>query len=103
MGLEGDADPTDTSITKAFMLDNGGDSHMFERIKNLLIEELNVDADKITEDAELSGDLGVNSLELADFVLLCEDKFDIQIADEDLHTLITVGDVIKDLEKHGIS
>ena len=46
---------------------------MFERIKNLLIDELNVDPDKITEEAELSADLGVNSLELADFVLLCEE------------------------------
>ena len=74
---------------------------MFERIKNLLIDELNVDADRITEDAELSADLGVNSLELADFVLLCEEKFDIVIDDEDLHTFITVGDVVKYLESKG--
>ena len=73
---------------------------MFERIKNLLIDELNVDADRITEDAELSADLGVNSLELADFVLLCEEKFDIVIDDEDLHTFITVGDVVEYLEKN---
>ena len=74
---------------------------MFERIKSLLIDELNVDADRITEDAELSADLGVNSLELADFVLLCEEKFDIVIDDEDLHTFITVGDVVKYLESKG--
>ena len=74
---------------------------MFERIKNLLIDELNVDADRITEDAELSADLGVNSLELADFVLLCEEKFDIVIDDEDLHTFITVGDGVKYLESKG--
>lgn len=75
---------------------------MFERIKNLLIDELNVDPDKITEEAELSADLGVNSLELADFVLLCEEKFDIVIDDEDLHTFITVGDVAKYLESRNL-
>lgn len=71
---------------------------MFENVKKLLIEELNVEESKITLEAELATDLGVNSLELADLILLCEDKFDIVIDDEDLHTFITVGDVVKYLE-----
>lgn len=67
---------------------------MFEKLKTLLAEELRVDPEKITMEAELANDLGVNSLELADMILLCEEKFDITIDDDDLHTFITVGDVV---------
>ena len=72
---------------------------MFEKIKTILIEEMQVDESTITEDAELVNDLGVNSLELADLILLCEEKFDIEIDDEDIHKFITVGDVVNYLEQ----
>ena len=71
---------------------------MFEKIKQLLIDELQVDADKITMEAELTGDLGVNSLELADLVYACEEKFNVEIDDDDLRNFITVGDVVRYLE-----
>ena len=71
---------------------------MFEKVKALLIEELNVDEAKITPDAELTNDLGVNSLELADLILQCEEKFNIVIEDDDLQKFITVGDVVSYLE-----
>jgi acyl carrier protein len=71
---------------------------MFEKVKALLVEELNVDAQDISLEAELSGDLGINSLELADLMLLCEERFGIVIDDEDVNKLITVGDVVKYLE-----
>ena len=74
---------------------------MFEKIKNLLVEELRVNPDDITPEAELANDLGINSLELADLILLCEDKFGITIDDDDLHTFITIGDVVSYLEKKG--
>ncbi len=72
---------------------------MFEKVKNLLMEELRVEEDKIALDAELANDLGVNSLELADLILLCEEKFNLTIDDEDLHKFITVGDVVAYLEE----
>ena len=72
---------------------------MFEKVKMLLIEELNVDEAKITLDAELTNDLGVNSLELADLILQCEEKFNIVIEDDDLQKFITVGDVVAYLEE----
>ena len=71
---------------------------MFEKVKNLLMEELRVEEAKITLEAELANDLGVNSLELADLILLCEEKFNLAIDDEDLHKFITVGDVVAYLE-----
>ncbi len=66
---------------------------MFEKVKALLVEELSINPDDITPSAELVNDLGINSLELADLVLLCEEKFDIEIGDDVVHKFITVGDV----------
>lgn len=66
---------------------------MFEKIKALLVEELSVNEDDVTPSAELINDLGINSLELADLVLLCEERFDIVIEDDDVQNFVTVGDV----------
>ena len=74
------------------------DFTMFEKLKELLVDELQIDEADITLDAELSGDLGINSIELADLVMLCEEKFNIEIEDGDLHKLVTVGDVVNYLE-----
>ena len=67
---------------------------MFEKVKELLVEELSVNPDDVTMSAELVNDLGINSLELADLVLLCEEKFDIEISDDDIHKFVTIGDVV---------
>ena len=72
--------------------------NMFETLKKFLIDELHVNAEDISMEAELSGDLGINSLELADLVYICEEKFNIEIEDEDLHNFTTVGDVVRYLE-----
>ncbi|MBE6569174.1 MAG: acyl carrier protein [Ruminococcaceae bacterium] len=68
---------------------------MFDKVKDLLVEELSINPDDITPNAELVNDLGINSLELADLVLLCEEKFDIEIGDDVVHKFITVGDVVE--------
>ncbi len=72
---------------------------MFEKLKEILVDELQLDADSITMESELSNDLGINSIELADLVMLCEDKFDIEIQDDDIHNFVTVEDVVRYLEK----
>ena len=71
---------------------------MFETIKKILVDELQIDESAVTMDAELSADLGINSIELANLVMLCEDQFDLVIDDEDIHRFITVGDVVNFLE-----
>ena len=72
---------------------------MFERLKNILVEELSLNPDDVTLTAELANDLGVNSLELADLVLVCEDEFGVEFNEEDIHKFITVGDVVEYLEE----
>ena len=71
---------------------------MYEKFVELLVEELQIDRNEITMDSELSNDLGINSIELADLVMLCEEKFDIEINDEDIRKFTTVGDVVAYLE-----
>ena len=71
---------------------------MFDKFKNLLVNELQIKEDLITLDAELTSDLGVNSIELADLVMICEDKFGITIDDDDIRKFTTVGDVVAYLE-----
>ena len=66
---------------------------MFEELKKILVEEFSIDEEKITLEAEFVNDLGINSLELADLVFICEDKFNVTFEEDDLHTFLTVGDV----------
>ena len=71
---------------------------MYNKFVDLLVEELQIDRNEITLEAELSGDLGINSIELADLVMICEDKFGIEINDDDIRKFTTVGDVVNYLE-----
>ena len=71
---------------------------MFDKVKDLLVNELDIDEADIALDAQLVNDLGINSLELADLVLLCEDTFGVSISDDDIHKFVTVGDVVAYLE-----
>ena len=75
------------------------DTHiMFEQLKALLVDELQIDPDDITMEAELSADLGINSIELADLVMLCEERFEITIDDSDIGRFVTIRDVVDYLE-----
>ena len=72
---------------------------MFETLKEYLVKEFRLNPDDVTMEAELIADLGINSLELADLILLCEDKFNVVIDDEEIRNFNTVGDVVRYLEK----
>ena len=71
---------------------------MFDKVKQLLIDELQVAEDLITPDAELSKDLNINSIELADLIMMCEEKFDVEITEEDANKFLTVADIVDYLE-----
>ena len=73
---------------------------MFDKVKEMLVNDLSVNADDVKPEAELIADLGINSLELADLILLCEEKFGIEVKDDDIHKFITVGDVVSYLEEN---
>ena len=71
---------------------------MFEQFKSILVDDMSIDPNLVTMDAELTADLGINSLELADLILLCEDKLGVEIEDELLSKFISVGDVVNYLQ-----
>ena len=71
---------------------------MFDKLKNLLVEEMSINEADIVPDAELMNDLGMNSLELADLVMLCEENFDMTFEESDLPTIVTVKDLVNYLE-----
>ena len=71
---------------------------MFENLKKYLVEEFNVKSENITMESELQGDLGLNSLELAQLVLDYETEYNIEIDDEKVSEFKTVGDVVRYLE-----
>lgn len=73
---------------------------MFEQFRNLLAEEMSINPDDITLESSFVNDLGFNSLELADLVVLCEDTFDIEFDEEELPHLLTVKDVINYIENN---
>lgn len=73
---------------------------MFEKVKKMLVEELSLNPGDIKPESELVGDLGLNSLELADLVLMCEEKFNLEIGDDVIHGFVTVSDVTEYLEKN---
>lgn len=72
---------------------------MFEKVRDMLAEALNVSADKITMDAKVTDDLGADSLDMVELLSRLEDGEGITIPEEDLDSLVTVGDVVRELEK----
>ena len=73
---------------------------MFSKLKDLLVEEMDINPELITNEAELMNDLGFNSLELADLVVLCEERYNVVFDESVLPTLLTVGDVVAYLEEN---
>ena len=71
---------------------------MFEQFKSILVDDMSIDPNLVTMDAELTADHGINSLELADLILLCEDKLGVEIDDKQLSKFISVGDVVNYLQ-----
>ncbi len=71
---------------------------MYEQFVNLLVDEFQIDKADITMEAELSNDLGINSIELFDLVMICEENFGIEIEEDKVREFTTVGDVVNYLE-----
>lgn len=71
---------------------------LFNKIKGIIADRLNVDEAAVTMEASFKDDLGADSLDLVELVMELEDEFDLEIADEDAEKIATVGDVIKYIE-----
>ena len=69
-----------------------------EKVKNLVITQLGVDAAKVTKDSSFIDDLGADSLDTVELVMAFEEEFDIEIPDEDAQKMRTISDVINYLK-----
>lgn len=75
---------------------------MLEKMQEIIAEQLNCDADTITEDTSFKDDLGADSLDLFELVMALEDEYSIEIPAEELTDLTTVGAVIEYLKDKGV-
>ena len=69
-------------------------NEVFEKVKNLFVEELGIDAEKVTMEAQLEEDLEIDSLGIVEVVMAFEDEFGIEIDDEELTDVGTVGQAV---------
>ena len=67
---------------------------LVEKIKQIIVEQLSVEADKVLPDASFTEDLGADSLDVVELVMAFEQEFNIEISDESAGKIKTVGDVI---------
>lgn len=73
---------------------------IFDKLKNIIVEQLNCDEDKITMEASITEDLGADSLDVVDLISVIEDEFDLSIPDEAVENIKTVGDIVSYIEKN---
>ena len=72
---------------------------IFDKLKELVVDQLGVEEDEVTMEATMQVDLGADSLDLVDLVMSVEEEFGVKVADEDLENIKTVGDIVNYIEE----
>ena len=67
---------------------------LFEKVKAILAEQFDVEEDKITADTDLQEDLGADSLDVVDLLMSIEDEFEVEVPDEEIENIKTVGALV---------
>lgn len=73
---------------------------VFEKVRDILCDQLDIDEADITMESSLTDDLEADSLDLVDLVMSFEDEFDVEIPDDALEQIKTVGDIVAYIEKN---
>jgi acyl carrier protein len=71
---------------------------VFDKVKAILVDQLDVDEGAVTMESSISDDLGADSLDVVDMVMSLEEEFDVEIPDEEIESMKTVGDIVKFIE-----
>lgn len=77
-------------------------SDVFERVKNIIVDQLGVDPDKVTPEARFREDLEADSLDLVELIMAFEEEFGGEISDEEAQKISTVGEAVAYIEQHMI-
>lgn len=72
---------------------------VFDKVKKIIVDQLDVEEDKVTEAASITDDLGADSLDVVDLVMSFEEEFGIEIPDDQVEKIKTVGDIVKFIEE----
>lgn len=75
-------------------------SEIAEKVKEIIVDKLSVDAAEVKEEANFTQDLGADSLDTVELIMEFEKEFDIQIPDDEAKGIVTVGDAISYVESH---
>ncbi len=78
---------------------NTNDTNLFETIQAVIAEQLEIDVSQVTPEAKLVKDLGVDSLDIVELIMALEERFGIEIPDEQAEKIVNVGDVMRYIEK----
>lgn len=73
---------------------------VFEKVRNILCQQLDVEEEKVTMEANISDDLNADSLDIVDLMMSLEDEFDVEVPDEAIENIKTVGDLVSYIEKN---
>lgn len=73
---------------------------VFEKIRDLIVDQLDADADSVTAEASIIDDLGADSLDVVDLISSVEDEFDVEIPDDKVESIKTVGDIVAYIENN---
>ena len=73
---------------------------VFEKIQDILSEQLEIDKDEIKPESLIGDDLGADSLDVVDLLMSLEDEFEVEIPDEAIETVKTVGDLVSFIESN---
>ena len=71
-----------------------------EKVKRIIIEQLDVPAEQVKDDAQFIVDLGADSLDTVELMMDLEDEFDLSIPEEEAEKIVTIGDAVKYVEEH---
>lgn len=71
-----------------------------EKIKEILSEQLDIETDEITLDSDIAEDLGADSLDVVDLIMTLEDEFEVEISDDVIESVKTVGDLVNFIESN---
>lgn len=73
---------------------------VFDKIKKILVDQLDVEEDAVTMEASIMDDLGADSLDIADIVMSIEEEFDVEVPDDQMQNIKVVGDIVKYIEEN---
>ena len=72
---------------------------VFEKVRSILCDQLDVNEEDVTMESSIAEDLGADSLDVVDLIMSLEDEFDLEVPDEQVENVKTVGDLVKFIEQ----